>query len=59
MIESKSGDPTLLTGKYSYAIMSSRFRQDELYPDANPIFTVSRDGAILAVVKHLTRFSSP
>ncbi len=58
-IEPDAGAPTSFIGKFDYAILSSRYGQDELYPDTPPVFTVKRDGATLAVVKHLTRFSIP
>jgi hypothetical protein len=58
-IESESSASASLTGRYAYAVLSSRYGQYKLYPDTVPIFIVSRAGAILAVVKHLTSFSSP
>jgi hypothetical protein len=48
-----------LTGGYDYAILSSRGGQNEFYPAAKPVFIVERDGALLAIVKQLPRFSSP
>ncbi len=58
-IEPNSGGWSSLIGKFDYAILSSRYGQNELYPDTTPVFTVNRDGAILAVVKHLSSFSTP
>jgi hypothetical protein len=49
----KSGDnPARMKGGYDYAILSSRYNvADRLYPDANIIFSVERDGITLGVVK--------
>jgi hypothetical protein len=59
IIESKSTAPSSLTGSYYYAILGSRNGQNEIYPNDNPIFTVERDGAILAVVKQPSLSSKP
>ncbi len=59
IVEREEGNTYDLTGGYDYAVLSSRGNHDELYPDEAPIFVVTRDGAVLAVVKHLAPTSSP
>ena len=48
----KNGEDTeLMKGGYDYAILSTHHNMDRLYPDAEIIFSVERDGVTLGVIK--------
>lgn len=59
IVEAANRNTYNLTGGYNYAVLSSRYGDNDIYPDENPVFIVQRDGSILAVVKHLSASASP
>jgi hypothetical protein len=59
LVEPERGNTYSLVGGYQFAVLSSRWGQDEIYPTAEPVFSVYRDGALLVVVKKLTPSDSP
>jgi len=59
IVEPEQGNTYDLTGGYNFAVLSSRSGNDDLYPDEEPVFSINRGNAILAVVKRLSPSSSP
>jgi hypothetical protein len=59
LIEGDKGNTYSLEGGYQYAILSSRWEQNAIYPDADIVFTVERNGALLVVVKELQPGDKP
>ncbi len=59
IVEPEHGNTYDLIGGYNYAILSSRGENDTLYSEADLLFSVEREGAILVVVKRLSPTSAP
>ena len=51
LVHKNGEDAELMKGGYDYAILSTHHNADKLYPDAEIIFSVERDGVTLGVIK--------
>jgi len=51
LVHKNGEDAGLMKGGYDYAILSTHHNADRLYPDAQVIFSVERDGVTLGVIK--------